>query len=957
MKLFSLCLLLLACAAGVEAARFTSEPVVTDEGSRFVIRFTVSELTDVAIYAEDTATGKIIAHIAGGVLGAKAPAPLQAGSLAQTLTWDKRDDRGNLLSGGYDIRVGLGLQARLDRFFGWQSKYVLNYNCISRILGMTVDSQGNIIVQAISQTKEHMRIYSFNRNGDYVRTLHPYSGALPNEKVRGFGRVTRRDGKIIPAQYQTQLFSVVPELVSNNKHGLSVSAQGWLLIPNGGPMHYGLNSKAARVIVMGLDGSCPRDTAYGPRLPMNTTPSYDSKTDLYPYIGLNPTADGKTLLACVDTVIYKSALDFSGTMVPFLRGFSKIRGLALDGAGRLYVADYSANLIRIFDSTGIKLDSISLTRPFEVKVHRGTGALYVASADSLGRRLILRKFSAFPAFDSVSQFVQTGDQYTFNRGALPNLALDISAIRPRIWIGPCTYGVPLITAVDDTGSGFKLPGVTIGGRHWVNTDQMPSDPGDGGVHAPGYITVDPDEKVCYSGNVNYGRIDLTTGTVTKSKIRSNELAFSLDGTLLYAFGNGNTLDSSLRAFDRSELQKSWPNGKQQLYVPENCFSGPYAGSRGLCVDKDNNLFVLSKTANELYAKAYRFSKEGERSAEPVFTMFDNVRAAVGGFQVDRSGSIFTTCNIRPRGITYPAGLTGPLFPNPEVTHQLWDFAEYNHYAFNMGCVFKFADSGGSIMRNLSKSWSTVPTSNFSGDTVPALQVDGFYRAAFEVSKATWQYFGVSPVPSGVASNSKECQCHMPRLAVDGFGMVFAPDADMNCVVALDNNGNEIMRFGDYGNVDDLGGGSSIPLAWPRYVVRVNKSVYISDVVNNRLVKVALRHKTLWSLHEGLDTMWTSGELASRALPGQISLFAFPQPFTPGVNLALLWPGKNSVVVTVHGADGRLVKTLARNLCVTDRLTLRWNGDDDLGRPLSAGCYLVRVSSGGKRISKILLLAR
>ena len=48
-----------------------------------------------AVTVED-AQGKIIRHLAAGVLGKNPPEPLQPNSLAQSLTWDGKDDFGNI---------------------------------------------------------------------------------------------------------------------------------------------------------------------------------------------------------------------------------------------------------------------------------------------------------------------------------------------------------------------------------------------------------------------------------------------------------------------------------------------------------------------------------------------------------------------------------------------------------------------------------------------------------------------------------------------------------------------------------------------------------------------------------------------------------------------------------------------------------------------------------------------
>ena len=67
------------------------------------------------------------------------------------------------------------------------------------------------------------------------------------------------------------------------------------------------------------------------------------------------------------------------------------------------------------------------------------------------------------------------------------------------------------------------------------------------------------------------------------------------------------------------------------------------------------------------------------------------------------------------------------------------------------------------------------------------------------------------------------------------------------VVVLDTNGNEIGTFGRYGNQDSAGPESlvpepGIPLAWPCAVGVSDRAIYVSDILNRRIVRVKLAYK-------------------------------------------------------------------------------------------------------------------
>ena len=67
--------------------------------------------------AVENSQGKIIRHLASGVLGVNAPAPFQKNSLKQVIKWDNKDDHGRYVDNLKEtkIRVSLGLQAEYEK--------------------------------------------------------------------------------------------------------------------------------------------------------------------------------------------------------------------------------------------------------------------------------------------------------------------------------------------------------------------------------------------------------------------------------------------------------------------------------------------------------------------------------------------------------------------------------------------------------------------------------------------------------------------------------------------------------------------------------------------------------------------------------------------------------------------------------------------------------------------------
>ena len=121
--------------------------------------------------------------------------------------------------------------------------------------------------------------------------------------------------------------------------------------------------------------------------------------------------------------------------------------------------------------------------------------------------------------------------------------------------------------------------------------------------------------------------------------------------------------------------------------------------------------------------------------------------------------------------------------------------------------------------------------------------------------ALWRYRGFSPNchrPPG--SGDPGCSCWSTgRFALDEGGRLFVPDVFRFSVGVLDANGNELLRFGRYGNFDEpagngSGGGSKaasgtpqpgIPVAWPTGVAVAGDRAYVLDRINRRIVVVRL----------------------------------------------------------------------------------------------------------------------
>lgn len=95
-----------------EAVKFAAGPTASLVAGGRRVSFELAAPTDVAVDVLD-AEGRVVRHLGAGVLGGNPPEPFEAGSLAQQVFWDHRDDRGKAVAPGvYKVRVSAGLEPR-----------------------------------------------------------------------------------------------------------------------------------------------------------------------------------------------------------------------------------------------------------------------------------------------------------------------------------------------------------------------------------------------------------------------------------------------------------------------------------------------------------------------------------------------------------------------------------------------------------------------------------------------------------------------------------------------------------------------------------------------------------------------------------------------------------------------------------------------------------------------------
>ena len=873
----------LALSAVVSGAKFTDKPVVERDGREMTVRFAVDKATDVAV-AIVNKDGRTVRHLAAGMLGENAPVPLEAGSLAQAITWDGNDDYGKPVPPAEcRVRVSLGLSVRFDRFIGDERQ------AFESISALAVGPDGEVFVHDDGQ------IVALDRDGKYLRQIKPYPADLPTEKLAGLGPATLPDGvRFMFDGYPTGKWT-------NSAIGaMAVSPDGkTLYLPS--PPRYARN-----LTKIGTDGSVPAD-AFSTRL---TTHADNG----YLYLACSP--DGKTLYFAGAQAgyvgddrrdlthrqsIYRLRLDagdgpaeiFTGDDENSGTGFSvnDPKGLTTDPDGRVYVCNYGGDNVAVYTPGAGFIRSFEVPNPQQVAVNPETGQIYVLR----GREShVFRYGYHYPSTmheAHVARFSPDGrleqeitleppalktrqDPETKEQTTQPEFNLRMAAdfsqpANPIIWVGVATPSIPSaqwgLLRIEDLGDKFGQP-------RDVSTRARPQDDLRNRTAVQGMMSrmaLDHQNHILYlnSGSDTFHRYDSLSGELMES-IRLNDPTGETPNVVIYEPGVGP--DGMIYFVGSSG---GWASGwgvfradPEGNLVP---FPGPQpeltgrvtkgAGartSRGFAVSRTGHSYVLyydranapaDKTPPErwdavspLKTAVTQFDEEGGAVDRHVIHY---LRAGAGGVRVDSRGNIYVADNFMPLGVTYPADVAAvmPEDPLSRPYPARLDNARLDPLLRFFGSVLKFGPNGGRVV-GLPESPEGIgiepaprPQAGDLYRPVPETQWFLFNYHKLEVTGAEWQFHGISPMPAeyqGV-THVERCVCRGARFDIDPFDRLFVPDALRSRITVLDSAGNAILQFGEYGNRDATG----LRFAAPSYVAAGGDYAFIGDDAGRRLVRV------------------------------------------------------------------------------------------------------------------------
>ncbi len=374
---------------------FVSEPTVTRDGDRIEISFTSKAHCDATVAIEN-AEGKIIRHLACGVLGSNAPIPFEKNSLKQCVVWDGKDDQGRYVDDKDTcrVRVSLGLKASFEKNLYWSP-----HKRIGSMPIMSATPEGVYVYDGAGV--DHVRL--FGHDGSYLRTIHPY----PTDKikqVKGLNWVDFPEGYRLPAKfgfYQQTLLNSGTNDDINDKN----CRYGWAAM--------GMTARGQRVALtyehlnrIATDGSSGGLPLQGPEVSFAIRHQgyggYDAGKYRAGPTSLAFSPDTKTLyltgylwFSRFDSGCYHALMkmDFEKNDPPQIlvgsidrkkwgngeKELNTPTSVAVDAKGQIYVSDFMNNRVQVFAPDGKLVHSIKHASPAKVLVHQKSGEIYILS--------------------------------------------------------------------------------------------------------------------------------------------------------------------------------------------------------------------------------------------------------------------------------------------------------------------------------------------------------------------------------------------------------------------------------------------------------------------------------------------------------------------------------------------------------------------------------------------------
>jgi len=388
-----------------EVFEFNTKPSVDMQGDRVEISFETKSFCDTTIVIENS-EGKIVRHLASGVLGTNAPLPFQKNSKAQKIVWDGKNDQGDYIDNKerYSVRVSLGLKPQFEKNVLWSPYQRIG----SKTPILTACDEGVLVFDG--KGVDHLRL--FDHDGKYKRTIYPFPADKLN-KVNGLNlhefpqskqKLPLKNGHVQGTLLTSGYSSSGGDIFGTGRAAAAMASLGNQIVIS-----------ESRLNWLGLDGSTNGKSLQGPSVTLTAELGtiHEFRGGSYE-IGPRSMAfspDGKWLymtsffwgfswhqgtfhgVARMATDSNEPPKLWKGSLKQTIRrgdnwkretgeapaDFNQPMSVTCDSQGNVYIADYFNDRIQVFKQNGDFIRSIPSLKPTKVCVDPKSGEIYVFS--------------------------------------------------------------------------------------------------------------------------------------------------------------------------------------------------------------------------------------------------------------------------------------------------------------------------------------------------------------------------------------------------------------------------------------------------------------------------------------------------------------------------------------------------------------------------------------------------
>ena len=858
---------------------FVKKPTAVRKDDAVTIAFETKGLCDVTVAIEDR-SGRILRHLACGVLGPDAPAPFAKNTRSQRIIWDGKDDNGRYVAenatdyAGIRVRVSLGLRARFERHFLWSPHRRITYTewwTPNLPAPLAAAPEGVYICDG--NLFDHVRL--FGHDGRYKRTIYPFP-AEKLDKLTGVSRqIFPQTGKTLPIKgggYESTMLTsgttanggYLTQLQGRGATAMAVRKQRIALAM------LKLNRLSTDGSTGGLSIEGPATTpainttwCKGKTVPRSAALSSDGNT-LYLAgffisggVGANHRVRWVQGVGCLDVKDGKTLKPFAGTLTGKNTKGGKKTGqfhapvsVAVDPQGRVYVADHYNSRVQVFDPEGKHLKSISVPFPVDISIDQQNGGIYVFSW-SLGSaehgfsktKPCMVRLGPFSKPEVLAEYPlpvrrghgRSGSQHGLTyRAVLDPWAPEQTG--PAVWMfdepgcPPNAYRLDRkkkklvkITDFDAMTSGAiagrsreRLSGTEFRTRNWNN--RMAADPVTGEVFV---LRKGPrmwDNPLVFDPETGHVRVQ-------KLPFPVDDMAFDMEGyAYLRALGSSDIVRYKITRkggwrevpFDYGEERKI---DQKTIISALPVPGGNLHQQGGIWVAPNGHIAVAY-----LAPKGWRPNMFPGRGGNTIVSIWD------------RHGKIVNRDAVQ--GIGYVDGI---FLDTGGDLYMASDGRRAGYFSAKTGTLVKVRPGARiqSVRGKLPLPLDRKPDRPQETDT-------GWWQGV------QWFYGGIG----FTGKPSPGCHCPHYRPTQDYFARTFVPETQLYSIAVLDSGGNLLMRIGQYGNVDNgqplvkdrkvkgwsprSMGGDEVGLFAPAYLAtHTDRRLYIADPGNMRVLSVKL----------------------------------------------------------------------------------------------------------------------